>query len=120
MAEAIVRRKVRVYIAGPYSGGDTIVNIRKAIEAADRLLEKGYAPYIPHLTGFWHFMSPKPYESWMEIDQDWLDACDIVLRLPGHSSGADREVARAQERAKLVFDGEDLDPLTQYPSEIIA
>jgi hypothetical protein len=113
-------RKTRVYIAGPYSDGDTIINVRTAVEAADRLLAHGYAPFIPHLTWFWHFMSPKPYEEWMEIDQEWLEACDIVLRLPGQSSGADREQKRASDLGKVVFYGTDLDPASDYPSEVLS
>jgi hypothetical protein len=84
-----------IYVAGPYSTGDTMLHIRAAIKAADALMVAGFVPYVPHLTGFWHVISPKPYEDWMELDMAWLRRCDAVLRLPGESSGADREVALA-------------------------
>ena len=95
---------MRVYIAGPYSKGDVILNIREAIYAADWLLAGGHVPFVPHLTGFWHAIAPKPYESWLAYDMEWLKVCDAVLRLPGESSGADKEVAEARRLGVPVFE----------------
>ena len=94
---------MRVYIAAPYSKGETAINVRNAILAADKVLEKGHIPFIPHLTHFWHYISPKPWETWLKIDQDWLEVCDAVLRLPGLSIGADMEVDIAQKAGKPIF-----------------
>ena len=93
-----------VYIASPYTLGDVAVNVRKSFLAADELLKYGYLPYPPLWTHFWHMMSPKPYEVWMELDLEWIKRCDYVLRLPGESSGADREVAFACSCGIPVFD----------------
>jgi hypothetical protein len=41
----------------------------------------------------------------MRMDFDWLRACDVLLRLPGESSGADREAALAREFGIAVFEG---------------
>lgn len=92
-----------VYIAGPYSTGDQAVNTRNAIQTANILFDLGIIPFVPHLTHFWHFMSPRPYEDWMVIDFEWVTRCDCLLRLPGASSGADREVALAEKNAIPVF-----------------
>jgi hypothetical protein len=89
--------KGKVYIAGPYTKGDVAVNVRNAIEAANRLADIGYAPFVPHLTHFWHLTFPRPYEFWCELDNAFLPHCDILLRLPGESAGADREVALAHK-----------------------
>ena len=43
---------MRVYIAGAYSKGDVALNVREAIEMADKLVKLGHIPYIPHLPGF--------------------------------------------------------------------
>jgi len=94
---------IRVYVAGPYSKGDPVINVRTAIDAANRLLELGYAPYIPHLTMFWHLVYAQPYEKWLELDFEWIKQCDILLRLPGESSGADREVVVALENGLDVY-----------------
>ena len=43
------------------------------------------------------------HADWLALDFAWLDVCDAVLRLPGDSDGADKEVAHAQERGIPVF-----------------
>lgn len=87
---------MRVYVAGPYSKGDTILNVRKAIEAAERLAAAGHTPYIPHLTMLWHLLRPHGDLFWRGYDLEWLRCCDAVLRLPGESVGADGEVHMAK------------------------
>jgi len=73
-------------------------HMRKAIDAADRLRAAGFAPFVPHLCFFWDLMgSGWSYEDWMAYDKAMLLKCDALLRLPGESHGADREVAWAQE-----------------------
>jgi hypothetical protein len=39
----------------------------------------------------------------LDYDLNWLAKCDAVLRLPGASSGADREVEYAQKLGIPVF-----------------
>jgi hypothetical protein len=91
-----------VYVAGPYSKGDQLLNIRQAILAANEVLEKGYYVFIPHLTHFWHMITPKEYDKWLEIDTAILERCDIIYRIPGESVGADLEVALAKNLGKLI------------------
>jgi hypothetical protein len=93
----------KVYVAGPYSRGDTINNIQAALTVAEHLWFMGYVPFVPHLTGFWHFLYPHRYEEWMEYDAQWLMTCDAVIRLPGDSEGADREVDMAKSANIPVF-----------------
>lgn len=103
---------MRVYIAGPYSKGDVALNVRAAIEAADAVAERHHCPYVSHLTHFWHLLSPKPYEWWLEYDALWLLQCEAVLRLPGESNGADQEVALATTAGiPVVHDLDALDKL---------
>lgn len=87
---------MRIYIAAPYTKGDVAQNVRGAIEVADKLLERGHYPYVPHLTHFWHFISPKSWGLWLDIDRIWIAQCEALLRLPGESVGADNEVAYAK------------------------
>jgi len=86
---------MRIYIAAPLTKPDVCVNTKIACEAADKLLAMGHVPFVPHLTLIWHTLSPKDYETWMRWDAEWLAACDAVMRLPGESPGADREVVMA-------------------------
>ena len=94
-----------VYLAGPYTKPHQIDNIRKAILAADEVLALGFAPFCPHLSGFWDCISPKPYETWLQLDLEWVARCDYLIRLPGESSGADGEVYRAALLGIPVFHG---------------
>lgn len=95
----------KIYIAGPYTGGDVAQNVRNAIEAANVLIENGFAPYVPHLSHFQHMLYPQEYEKWMEIDLVWVDTCDALVRLPGLSPGADREVEFATKIGIGVYIG---------------
>jgi hypothetical protein len=94
---------VKVYVAGPYSTGDPVINVRAAIDTADQLVAAGHSPYVPHLTMLWHLISPKPYDWWITHDLEWLAACDAVVRLPGESAGADSEVAEAHRLGRPVY-----------------
>lgn len=98
---------MRVYVAGPYTNGDVALNVRAAIEAADRILKAGHAPYVPHLMHFWHLVCPGPYEQWIQFDLEWLPVCDALVRLPGESSGADGEVRLAESLGIPVYYGLD-------------
>jgi hypothetical protein len=97
--------KELVYIAGPYTGGDPRINVIKAIDAAEKVAEAGYVPYVPHLNHLWDSIHPHDYEFWMEQGAEFLDRCDAVLRLPGESPGADREVVMAIEAGMHVYYG---------------
>lgn len=96
-------RRKRVYIAGPYSQGEPEANVASAIDAANALLDRNYAPFVPHLTHFWHLQHNRPYEEWMGLDFEWVQACDCLLRLEGPSSGADREVVLATNKGIPVY-----------------
>jgi hypothetical protein len=90
--------KVVVYVAGPYTSGDVAVNVRNAIEAGDKLFQAGLLPHIPHLTHFWHLIFPHDTEFWYQYDLHWLKIADVLLRLPGESSGADNELTQFRKR----------------------
>lgn len=100
---------MRIYVAGPLTTGHTPTNIRRAVEVADRLVELGHAPYVPHLTYFWHLISPHKYDWWLKLDKKWLAACDAILRLPGESPGAEKEIRWAKEFGLCILDISFLD-----------
>lgn len=85
-----------VYIASPYTKGDVAQNVRRQFEVADYLVKINFLPYPPLFSHFWHFLFPHPHEFWMMIDLEMIRRCDILLRLSGESSGADREVEFAK------------------------
>lgn len=98
-------RKTRVYVAGPITGSGSLVeNVRVAELTGARLREAGYTAYVPHRDLLTQLVTGESdYEAWMEDDYEWLGVCDVLLRLPGVSPGADREVQWAQERGIPVY-----------------
>jgi hypothetical protein len=94
-----------IYIAGPYTHPDPVVNTRNAIKAGEEIIKLGHTPYIPHLTLLWHFLEPHSVEFWYNYDLEWLDKCDLLFRLPGESWGASKEeeYARAYD-IPIVYD----------------
>lgn len=92
-----------VYIASAYTKGDVAVNVRESFLVADKLVELGFAPFPPLFSHFWHFLSPKSYDTWVKLDNEWVLRCDCVLRVEGESKGADAEVELAIKNNIPVF-----------------
>ena len=106
-----------VYLAGPYTNPDPIENTHNTVQIAATLADGGIVtPFIPHLTLLFHAITPRPLEFWYEYDLSVLARCDAVLRLPGASTGADREVEYAQAKQIPVF--HDSDALLNYFSGV--
>lgn len=80
-----------IYVAGPLTGGDPFANVRKAVETADALRSRGWAPIVPHLWVLGEMIKPCGYEAHLEADLSVLRKCDALFRIPGISPGADRE-----------------------------
>ncbi len=95
---------MKVYIAGPYSS-NPVQGTRDAIWAAHYVMGAGDVPFVPHLTMFWDFLKPQPYEAWLAYDMEWLRVCDALIRLPGASKGADGEEAEALKLGLKIFHG---------------
>lgn len=116
MTAALSNKKLRVYIAGPYTQGDPLLNIRAAIQAGDVVLKSGHTPFIPHMNYTWHLLCPHEPSTWYQWDLEWLEMCDGLIRLPGESWGADREVEFAQGHGIPVYTLEEfLVYYTLYP-----
>lgn len=96
-----------IYIASPYSVGDQAANVRVQIEAMHRILDMGHAPIAPLLAHFADQHRPRPYEDWVRMCLELVPRADVLLRLPGESAGADREVAVADRTNIAVCMGWD-------------
>jgi hypothetical protein len=72
--------------------------LRHAVDAWRALHSLGLSPFCPHLTLFLErqFGVQLTHEQWIAADLPWVEASDILLRLPGPSRGADEEVACAR------------------------
>jgi len=97
--------KTLVYVAGPYTHPDPIENTRLAIDAWKTLVAAGYVPLVPHLGLLCQLVYPMPPEWWYEYDLHLLERCDVMLRLPGTSKGADIEAEHAIAHNIPVFHG---------------
>ncbi len=101
--------KCKVYVAGAYSAGDSVANVATAIDAGERLLEAGFVPFVPHMNMVWHLRHQHTWEEWLDWCLSWVEVCDVILRLPGESRGADREVEWAdQNRLEIYHNIEEL------------
>lgn len=94
--------KPLIYVAGPITG-DPHGCVRRALPAFDWLTSNGAVPFLPQLTVIAEMIQPRHYEAWMTYDLDVIDRCDALVRLPGDSPGADREVTHAHQRGLPVF-----------------
>jgi len=93
-----------VYIAGPITKGDTLLNIRDGMLTGIELVKRGYTPFVPHNDMMQYILDPKvlEYETMLAQDFAWIKKCDALLRLPGESPGADREVQFALSQGLFV------------------
>ena len=96
-------KRIKVYIASPYTKGDVAVNVKRQLDCTDELMTLGFVPYTPLYSHFQHMAHPRPYQDWIDLDLEWIPACDCLLRLPGESSGADNEVKLARKLGKPIF-----------------
>jgi hypothetical protein len=92
-----VKKIIRVYVAGPITQGGHTSNLRQALDAGAQLIDVGFQPFIPHESMLLALRHPEiSYERYLEMDFAWIDVCEALLRLPGESPGADREVEYAK------------------------
>jgi len=89
---------MKVYIAGPYTDGDIAVNVRRAIDAAEKIAQLGHIPFVPHLCHFWHMIYPHAKEFWLNIDLAMLPLFDVLFVIDYNSAGVKLEVAEAAKR----------------------
>lgn len=99
-----------VYLAHPVGPRDDGRESRclDALGAACELLRAGFVVICPAL---WPLALPHDdvlgYEEWMAFGLALVERADAVVRLPGESPGADREVAHATALGLPVFLGVD-------------
>lgn len=93
-----------VYVAGPYTHPDPVINTHDAIKVGEEIESNlGFNVFIPHLSLLWCIVSPAPLHRWYERDNAVLLRCDAVFRMAGESPGADAEVALAEQHDIPVF-----------------
>lgn len=107
-------RRPWIYVSGPMRGapGDVgpWLNCRIGMDVGKKLWVAGWHPFVPMLNAFWEMsvgaLTPGHSDGasgWLEFDFSAITRCDALLRLPGKSDGADREVAVALAAGIPVF-----------------
>ena len=110
--------EIKVYIASPYTLGDSAVNVRFQMEITDKLIDLGYIPFTPLFYHFQHMFHPRHYTDWLKLDFVWLRQCDCVLRFKRvydvdlMSEGADKEEEEARKFGIPIF--YSIDELVNY------
>ena len=90
-------RRPMLYVAGPYTNPDPVVNTHRAAKFGTQVWDDGeWVPMVPHLSLLWHMVTPRGVDHWYDLDIHQMLHCDAIVRLPGASSGADRELAVAE------------------------
>jgi len=115
-------QRLRIYIAGPYTGKDEEslwANVVAAMDAGIEIYKRGHFPYVPHLT---HFIDQRSletgadlkWEDYLAWDKAWLSQCDAFLLL-APSPGAKLELGWAKDLGLRIFHSIDDVPILNEP-----
>jgi hypothetical protein len=107
-----MKNRLKVYVAGPMTVGDTQKNIGNGIRVGEKIFKKGLVPFIPHLSHFWGMWFDHTWDEWLSYDEEWLKCCDAMYVIPGDSPGREREEEFCKENNIPVF--YDLDDLFDW------
>ena len=102
-----------VYLSGPYSSDPCAATNRmcQVWRRWHNRIGERVLIVCPHWSHLQQTVSPMPYEAWIKYDLNVIRVLarsgpGVVFRVPGESSGADREVALARELGVDVVVGE--------------
>ena len=119
-------RPLLILIAGPYrsgTGGDPALisqNLARLEEASGPIFRLGHVPMIGEWVALPVLRTVDPEAAaegdiMYETARRLLQHCDAVLRLPGESSGADKDVEIAQQLGLPVYRSLDEVPTASTP-----
>lgn len=121
MSQTHYRRHCWVFLSGPYTIGDQVLNVRSQMGWFDKVMAARIlrpepvklVPFAPLWAHHQHQVFPASYEAWMAHDLAVLARCDVLLRCDAsypdlgyhvsESSGADREWDEAQRLGIPAF-----------------
>lgn len=102
-----------IYLAGPYSDDPARRYAQHQLEQ-ERLAAAGILSYSPIVEGHpWDQVYPHEYDWWLRRCLRWVRQCTDLIRLPGHSPGADQEVRLARDLGIPVYQGGN-DPVGKF------
>lgn len=92
----------RVYLSGPITKGNRTTNFAMSCEAHRLLLDDGHAVLNPMLSMMHPDAANITWDQWIVSDLKFVEVCDMVVRLPGESKGADTEVLHAEKHGVSI------------------
>ena len=104
-----------IYIAGPIGNGHTAKprtmyqNVKRAEIIYMLLVEKGYAPILPHFSYYtWLYWERDiHWETWVKMDEEYVKQCTYFFYMKpedyGPSKGASHEFSLARKLGKTIF-----------------
>lgn len=114
-------KRIKVYVASPYTNGWQPDNVRRQLEAKHILLDNNFVPFVPLENHYAEIFRHRPEEDWYAWDLEWLAMCDILVRLRPFrngseipSPGSDGEEKRANELNKPVFTFHTIEELKEW------
>ena len=109
-----------IYISSPYTIGDVAENVHVQIAASHRIMDMGHSPAWPLSSHFLHMFRQRSYEDWLRVDLELVPTAHVLLRLPGKSAGADREILEAHEHnVPVVYGWKELEAFLGNASSIL-
>lgn len=99
-----------IYISGPITKGQPsrMHNVAVATQAFHYLLKRGVYAFVPQWAALVDYcLEDCRYDEWMELDFAVIERCDVLVRLPGESKGADLEVEFATKLGIPTVFGDD-------------
>jgi hypothetical protein len=111
MVAILEMKKLKVYIASPYTNGSAADNVRRQLDAQKVLMDKGFVAFPPLITHFADIHHPRSEHEWFEWELEWLKTCDFLVRLRPTdgdgvevpSKGSDIEEKTARENNMPVY-----------------
>lgn len=94
--------KPLIYVAGPMQNNQ-LGCVREVMPVFRWLRERGAVPFLPQLSVLMEMIDPWAYEHYMAYDFDIIAHCQALVRLPGESAGATREMELAEQIGIPVF-----------------
>lgn len=100
-----LKHKPLVYVAGQFTQGKgPVTNTHNFAKLGIQMIDDGMVtPIVPHLNLVMELADPRDYNFYLDYDHDLIRHCDALLRMDGHSPGADTEVQLARQLGIPVF-----------------
>lgn len=101
-----LRDRPLIYVAGFYTANPTH-GLANAAYWAERLLQAGWLPFVPHVSLMLDALTPREPDYWYEYDLGLLQRCDAMFVCPDPrsavSTGVGLETAFASEHDIPIF-----------------